>query len=177
MMRLESNKKRALEIKLLLMDNDGVLTDGGLFFDDKGIALARFDVKDGLGIKLAQKAGIITGIISGLGSDALKNRAKVLGIEELHTKVSDKLEVYDKLKKKYGISDRNVAFIGDDVIDLPIMLRCGLCAAVGDAHEEVKKVAHLTTKLPGGRGAVREFIDFILKAQDHWKDAISWYYK
>jgi 3-deoxy-D-manno-octulosonate 8-phosphate phosphatase (KDO 8-P phosphatase) len=158
------------------MDNDGVLTDGGLIYGAEGIEQARFDVKDGLGIKLAQKAGLITGIISGLGSEALRKRAKTLGVEDFHTNVSDKLEVYNKFKMKHGLEDDNIAFIGDDVIDIPIMIRCGLSVAVADAHTEVKKIAHLVTRKPGGHGAVRELIDYILKTQGHWKTVIKKYY-
>lgn len=168
--------KRIALVKAILMDNDGVLTDGGLIYGAEGVEQARFDVKDGLGIKLAQRAGLITGIISGLGSEALRKRAKTLGVEELHTNVSDKLEVYNKFKMKHGLEDDNIAFIGDDVIDIPIMIRCGLSVAVADAHTEVKKIAHLVTRRHGGHGAVRELIDYILKTQGHWKSVIKKYY-
>ena len=168
--------ERAMRIKLILMDNDGVLTNGSLFYGHDGIELVRYDVKDGLGIKLAQGAGLLTGIISGLESKSLKKRAEVLELDEIHTNVSKKLETYEKIKKKRNLEDEQVAFIGDDVIDIPIMIRCGLSVAVADAHPEVRKIAHLVTRCNGGQGAVREFIDYLLKTQDHWKSVIQRYY-
>ncbi|MBN2135487.1 MAG: HAD hydrolase family protein [Acidobacteria bacterium] len=170
-------KEKACRIKMILLDNDGVLTDGSIIFGKNGVEYAVFDVKDGLGIKLAQEAGIIIGIISGLESDALKKRAASLKIDELHTRVIDKKAVYEKIRDKYKLEDDEIAFIGDDVIDIPIMIRCGFSAAVNDAHAQIKKIAHFITNQPGGKGAVREFIDFILTSQNHWKNVIKKYYE
>jgi len=161
---------------MILTDNDGVLTDGGLIFGKSGIELAKFDVKDGLGLKLARDAGLKTGIISGLKSPALEKRAAILQTDELHMSCMEKLQVYEKIKKKHNLEDREITFIGDDIIDLPIMLRCGLPVAVSDAHEEVRKIAHYVTTAPGGNGAIREIVDMILKAQGHWQKVMAKYY-
>jgi len=158
-------KKRLASIKMILMDNDGVLTDGSLYYGMNGVEFVAFNVKDGLGIKLAHMAGLMTGIISGLQSKALKERASMLGATELHMSVTDKNAVYEQIKKKHSLEDSEIAFIGDDVIDLPILNRCGVAAAVADAHPELMNEVHIVTKLPGGKGAVREFIDLVLDAK------------
>ena len=150
---------------MILMDNDGVLTDGSLYYGMNGVEFVAFNVKDGLGIKLAHMAGLMTGIISGLQSKALKERASMLGATELHMSVTDKNTVYEQIKKKHSLEDSEIAFIGDDVIDLPILKRCGVAAAVADAHPELRNEVHIVTKLPGGKGAVREFIDLVLDAK------------
>jgi 3-deoxy-D-manno-octulosonate 8-phosphate phosphatase (KDO 8-P phosphatase) len=158
-------KKRLALIKMILMDNDGVLTDGGLYYGMNGVEFVVFNVKDGLGIKLAHMAGLMTGIISGLQSKALKERASMLGVTELHMSVMDKNAVYEQIKKKQNLEDSEIAFIGDDVIDLPILKRCGIAVAVADAHPELINDVHIVTKLPGGKGAVRELIDLVLEAK------------
>jgi 3-deoxy-D-manno-octulosonate 8-phosphate phosphatase (KDO 8-P phosphatase) len=158
-------KKRLGSIKMILMDNDGVLTDGSLYYGNNRFEFVAFNVKDGLGIKLAHMAGLMTGIISGLQSKALKKRASMLGITELHMSVTDKNAVYEQIKKKHGLDDSDIAYIGDDVIDIPILKRCGVAAAVADAHPELLNEVHIVTQLSGGKGAVREFIDLILEAK------------
>lgn len=158
-------RKRLASIKMILMDNDGVLTDGRLYYGMNGIEFVAFNVKDGLGIRLAHMAGLMTGIISGLSSKMLQERASMLGATELHMKVPDKSVVYEQIKKKHGLADSEIAFIGDDVIDLPILKRCGVAVAVADAHPEILNEVHIVTNLPGGKGAVREFIDLVLEAK------------
>ena len=158
-------KKRLSAVKMILLDNDGVLTDGTLYYGADGVQFVAFNVKDGLGIYLAHQAGLKTGIISGLGSEALESRVSKLGVSELFMNVSDKKVVYEDIKKKYNLNDSEIAFIGDDILDLPILSRCGVPVAVADAHPEAKKAACFITSCAGGKGAVREFIDLVLEAR------------
>ena len=160
-----SVQTKAKNIKLLLLDVDGVLTDGRIILDNQGNELKAFHVRDGHGIKLAQKSGIIVGIITGRKSDVVSIRARELGITEVHQGAHDKIIVYDEILKKYGFRDAEVAYMGDDVVDLSIFKRAGLAVTVADADPAVKPFADLVTRASGGRGAVRELINLILKKQ------------
>jgi 3-deoxy-D-manno-octulosonate 8-phosphate phosphatase (KDO 8-P phosphatase) len=160
--------QKAKKIKLLILDVDGVMTDGSIILDNKGNELKRFHVRDGHGIKMIQKAGITLAIITGRKSEVLKVRAKELGIQEVHQRIFQKSAVYEKLLRKYRCSDENVAFMGDDVVDAELLKRAGLTAAPADAEEGAKKLADIVTKRKGGRGAVREFTDLILQASGRW---------
>ena len=164
--------KKASKIKLLILDVDGVMTDGSIILDNKGNELKRFHVRDGHGIKMIQKAGIIVAIITGRKSEVLKVRARELGIKEVYQRIYKKSAVYEKLLRKYKCSDENVAFMGDDVVDSELLKRAGLTAAPADAEEGAIKLADIVMKKNGGRGAVREFIDLILKASGKW-DIVS----
>ncbi|MBI4378015.1 MAG: HAD hydrolase family protein [Nitrospinae bacterium] len=161
--------KKAKRIKLLIMDVDGVLTDGRIVIDDRGRELKFFDVKDGHGIALAHRAGLITAIISGRNSGVVDIRAKELGIKIVYQNSIDKIKSYESILKKTGLKDGDVAFIGDDIVDLPLMRRVGLSIAVADAVSNVKDAADMVTEKKGGRGAVREAIEFILDAKGLWK--------
>jgi len=154
---------KSRKIKLLLLDVDGVLTDGRIFLDNQGNELKAFHVRDGHGIKLAQRAGLIIGIITGRKSEVVSIRARELGIQEVHQGSIEKIAVYESLIKKYGVQDDEVAYVGDDVVDLDIFKRAGFAVAVADADPAVKPYVDLITKAEGGRGAVREFINLILK--------------
>jgi len=160
-----SVQTKAKNIKLLLLDVDGVLTDGRIILDNQGNELKAFHVRDGHGIKLAQKSGIITGIITGRKSEVVYIRARELGITEVHQGAYDKITVYDQILKKYGFRDVEVAYMGDDVVDLSIFKRAGLAVTVADADPAVKPFVDLVTRASGGRGAVRELINLILKKQ------------
>jgi 3-deoxy-D-manno-octulosonate 8-phosphate phosphatase (KDO 8-P phosphatase) len=162
-------KSKAKRIKLLIMDVDGVLTDGRIVLDDRGRELKFFDVKDGQGIVLAHRAGLITAIISGRNSGVVYKRAKELGIKIIRQNSIDKIKSYESILKKTGLKDEDVAFIGDDIIDIPLLNRVGLSIAVADAVGYVIDAADLVTKKKGGRGAVREAIEFILDAKGLWK--------
>ena len=164
---------KARRIKLILMDADGVLTEGKVTYGNGNLELKSFDVKDGAGIELARKAGIKTGIISGRQSGALQRRAKELRIDEVHQKVINKVEVYKQILGRYSLRDEEVAYIGDDILDLPLLSRVGLSAAVADAHPEVKKRVDLVTTSTGGRGAVRELVELILRAQGKWDTIVQ----
>ena len=157
---------QAKKIKLFITDVDGVLTDGRIVLGNDGEELKFFHVHDGLGIKLAQKAGIKTAIITGRESKLVARRAGELEISEVHQNIKDKLAVFDDLLAKYGISEENVAYIGDDLNDLPILKRVGLPLTVANGVQKVKDTADYVTEKAGGQGAVREVIELILAAQD-----------
>ncbi|MBI5739495.1 MAG: HAD-IIIA family hydrolase [Nitrospirae bacterium] len=161
--------ERAKNVKLLILDVDGVMTDGSIILDNEGNEFKRFHVRDGHGIKMLKKAGIMTAIITGRSSKVVDIRAKELGIEDVYQKVFKKTAVYEELLKKYNCSDENVAFMGDDIVDVGLLKRAGLSSVPADADEDTKKYANLVMKKNGGRGAVREFTDLILKASGHWE--------
>jgi 3-deoxy-D-manno-octulosonate 8-phosphate phosphatase (KDO 8-P phosphatase) len=156
---------KAKKIKLLLLDVDGVLTDGRILLDNQGNELKAFHVRDGHGIKMAQKAGIIIGIITGRISEVVNIRAQELGIKEVHQGAHEKIAVYDSILRRYGFRDEEVAYMGDDIVDVDIFKRTGFAVTVDDADPFVKPHVDMITKRAGGRGAVREFINLILKHQ------------
>jgi 3-deoxy-D-manno-octulosonate 8-phosphate phosphatase (KDO 8-P phosphatase) len=161
----ESLITKAKKIKLLLLDVDGVLTDGGIILDNRGNELKAFHVRDGHGIKLAQRAGITVGIITGRKSDVVLVRARELGIEEVHQGAHEKIAVYESLVAKYAVADSAVAYMGDDIVDLGVFKRVGMAVTVADADPAVRPHVDMITRTAGGRGAVRELINFILKNQ------------
>jgi len=156
-------KEKAINIKFLLLDVDGILTDGKIIIDSYGNELKSFHIQDGHGIFLIKSSGIEVGIISGRYSRAVEYRAKELNIEEVHQGVRDKVKIYEEIKAKYKLSDEAVAFMGDDLIDIPLLRKVGFSATTADAVNEVKEIADMITERNGGEGAVREVIDFILK--------------
>jgi 3-deoxy-D-manno-octulosonate 8-phosphate phosphatase (KDO 8-P phosphatase) len=154
---------KAKKIKMLLLDVDGVLTDGRIILDNHGNELKAFHVRDGHGIKLAQRAGIIIGIITGRKSEVVNVRARELGIEEVHQGALEKLVVYESVIAKYGVREDEVAYVGDDIVDLGIFKRVGMAVTVSDADPAVLPHVDMVTKCGGGRGAVRELINLLLK--------------
>jgi 3-deoxy-D-manno-octulosonate 8-phosphate phosphatase (KDO 8-P phosphatase) len=160
---------RALKIKMVIMDVDGTLTDGTLLILSDGEELKSYNVKDGTGILLARLAGLKTAIISGKTSKSLEKRAERLKIAEVHQGILDKKKTLDEILAKNKLNLEEIAYIGDDLGDLEVIKSVGLAAAVADAHPEIKKQSHFICKNPGGKGAVREFIEFILQAQDKWQ--------
>ena len=156
------------EIQMLLLDVDGVLTDGSIIYSDEGSETKVFNVKDGFGLKLAMQAGIKVGLVTGRTSKALHHRCRDLGIAYVYDGVQHKAQLLDQIVLKTGASADKMAFIGDDLPDIPIMRRVGLSIAVADAHERVRRHADWTTSAPGGRGAVREVCDALLKACGKW---------
>ncbi len=161
--------EKAKKIKLLILDVDGVLTDGSIILDSNGNELKSFHVRDGHGIKMLERAGIKTAIITGRKSRVVELRARELGITEVHQKIFKKSEIYEKLLNKYNLKDENVAFMGDDIVDQEIIKKVGLSAAPADAEEDVKDLVDIVMTRKGGRGAVREFIDIILKSTGLWE--------
>ena len=169
---LEERMKR---IRLLVLDVDGVLTDGGIYMGPSGEAMKRFDIKDGLGIALWHRSGGMTAILTGRSSQIVENRAKELHISVVRQGCSEKRAAYEELKAELKISDEEVAYIGDDIIDLPVMKRVGLPVAVADAVPEVRDAASLVVEHKGGRGAVRETVEHILRAQGRFEEAAALY--
>jgi 3-deoxy-D-manno-octulosonate 8-phosphate phosphatase (KDO 8-P phosphatase) len=169
--------ERARKTRLLMMDVDGVLTDGRIIQDSHGQELKVFDVKDGHGIVMAHRAKLQTALISGRESETTVRRAQELGIALVFQKTWNKLEVYEKILADTKYAPDEVAYVGDDLVDIPLLRRVGFAVAVADAVDEVKATAHLITQRPGGRGAVREVIELILRAQGHWDTLIERYTK
>jgi len=164
-------------IKLLLLDVDGVLTDGRIIYDNSGNELKAFDVKDGHGLKMLQRAGIKIGIITGRESQVVANRAAELGIKILYQRALDKLEPYHKILAEQGLTDEQVAYVGDDIVDLPILRRVGFSATVADAAPELLPLVDYVASRNGGRGAVREICDLLLKHGGHWDELTRRYFK
>lgn len=157
------------------MDVDGVLTDGKLHFTGNGDEFKTFDAQDGHGIAMAQRIGLSIGFISGRSSRATTRRAVDLGVTIVLQKPTNKMELVETVKRQHGFTNGEIAFIGDELVDLPVLRRVGLAVAVPNAMDEVKRVAHYVTRRRGGDGAVREVIEMILKAQGSWKKAIARY--
>jgi 3-deoxy-D-manno-octulosonate 8-phosphate phosphatase (KDO 8-P phosphatase) len=170
-------KKRAAQIKVLLMDVDGTMTDGGVLLlsqpDGSALEIKKFDAHDGQGLTLAHTAGIRTGCITGRESPALLRRANEMKMEFVYMKQPTKIPAYEEILRKTGVPDSAVAYVGDDLPDLPIMRRVGLAIAVCDAVPEVKKAAHFTTKSVAGRGAIRDAVELILKSKGIWDEMID----
>ncbi len=167
----ESIISAAQGIKLLILDVDGVLTDGSIILDNLGNELKSFHVRDGHGIKMLMNAGIRVAIITGRQSKVVDIRASELGIRDVFQKCYDKTRAYRELAHRYSLNDSEIAYVGDDIVDIPMLEKCGLPVAVADAEEEVKACALLTTRRAGGRGAVRELCDLLLHAKTLKKDS------
>ena len=157
--------ERAAQVKLVVFDVDGVLTDGGLFFGDDGLEYKMFYSRDGLGMKLLQRTGVEIGIITARSSDVVKHRMENLGIEHVYQGKLEKLPAFEELVGKLGIGVEETAYVGDDVVDLPVMKRVGLAIAVADAHPFVVEHSHWQTQHPGGRGAARDVCELVMRAQ------------
>lgn len=168
--------KQLEKIELLLLDVDGVLTDGRIIYSNDGEETKAFDVKDGHGLKLIQRAGIEVGIITGRQSQIVVKRAEELGVRFLYQGCRDKLEPYREILATTGLTDEQVAYVGDDVVDLPILTRVGFSATVIDAVEDIKPFVDYITERPGGRGAVREICDLLLKQSGRWQDVAGKYF-
>ncbi|HEY1658615.1 MAG TPA: HAD hydrolase family protein [Candidatus Sulfotelmatobacter sp.] len=170
-------KKRAARIKLLLMDVDGTMTDGGVILlsqnDGTALEIKQFDAHDGQGLTLAHTAGLQTGCITGRESPALLWRAREMKMDFIYMKQPLKMPAYEEILAKAGVVDSEAAYIGDDLPDIPLMRRVGLAVAVGDAVVEVKKAAHYTTRALAGHGAVRETVELILKSKGIWEEMID----
>ncbi|OOZ40873.1 3-deoxy-D-manno-octulosonate 8-phosphate phosphatase [Solemya pervernicosa gill symbiont] len=157
--------EKAKQIRLIIFDVDGVLTDGGLFFGDDGQEYKAFHSRDGHGMKMLQQSGVTIAIITGRTSKVVEHRMKNLGIEHVYQGQHEKLPAFEQLIAELNVSAEETAYVGDDVVDLPIMTRVGLAVAVQDAHRMVKQHAHWQTSVGGGRGAAREICELIMEAQ------------
>jgi 3-deoxy-D-manno-octulosonate 8-phosphate phosphatase (KDO 8-P phosphatase) len=167
--------RRLRKIRCLLLDVDGVLTDGKLHFTSDGTEFKTFDVQDGHGIAMAQRVGLTIGFISGRPSKATTQRAADLGVKIVLQKPVNKMEMVELVKRRHGYTNEEIAFMGDELVDLPVLRRVGLAVAVPNAVDEVRRAAHYITRHRGGDGAVREVIEMVLKARGTWKKAIAKY--
>jgi 3-deoxy-D-manno-octulosonate 8-phosphate phosphatase (KDO 8-P phosphatase) len=174
---MQSIVEKAKKLKLLILDVDGVLTDGKLFFDNDGNEYKSFHAQDGHGIKMLRQTGVEVAVISGRKSKSVALRMKNLGIEYVYQGHENKIAAFNEIIEKIGITPEQAAHVGDDVIDLPVMIRVGLAIAVNDANFAVKQHADWCTALPGGQGAVREVCDFIMQAQGHFDEMLNAYLK
>jgi 3-deoxy-D-manno-octulosonate 8-phosphate phosphatase (KDO 8-P phosphatase) len=172
---IEAAVEKAKKIKLLILDVDGVLTDGKLYFDNDGNEYKSFHARDGHGIKLLRQTGVDVAVISGRKSNMVALRMKNLGIEHVYQGHENKRSAFNEILEKTGLTPDQVAHVGDDLLDLPIMLRVGFAISVKDANFAVKKHADWCTTLTGGHGAVREVCDFIMQAQGSFDQLLNTY--
>lgn len=168
-------KEKLKKVKVVLLDVDGVLTDGGIYYTNRGDEIKKFNVKDGSGIKMAIRAGFKFAIITGRVSNIVLKRATELGINNIYQGVKQKHTLIDDIKKEFKVTEEEVAFIADDIIDLELFKKVGVRIAVADAHKMIKRYAHIITNASGGNGAVREFIDMLLDVNGLWEKAIEQY--
>jgi len=175
--RMQSALEKAKKLKLLILDVDGVLTDGKLFFDNEGNEYKAFHARDGHGIKLLRQTGVEVAVISGRKSNSVALRMKNLGIDLVYQGHENKIAAFNEIIEKMGILPEQAAHVGDDLLDLPVMIRVGLAIAVNDANFAVKQRADWCTTLPGGCGAVREVCDLIMQAQGRFDDVVNTYLK
>jgi 3-deoxy-D-manno-octulosonate 8-phosphate phosphatase (KDO 8-P phosphatase) len=169
--------ERARKVRLVLMDVDGVLTDGKVHMHSDGTEGRSFNVRDGHGIRMGQRGGLMFGIISGRESRVVSDRAEELYITEVHQGVFDKVERYTEILQRFQLEDDAVCYVGDDLVDVPLMSRVGLAVAPADAEEEVIRVAHWVTRRRGGDGAVREVVNMLLRVSDKWGMVTDRYFK
>jgi 3-deoxy-D-manno-octulosonate 8-phosphate phosphatase (KDO 8-P phosphatase) len=162
----DNTKQKAKKIKAILFDVDGVLTDGGIIYDDTGLEYKRYNVKDGQIISHLKRFGFVVGAITGRESDVVKNRCIELKLDYHKHGVKDKLVKYENFKSEYNLEDSQIAYIGDDIIDLSILVRCGLSATSNDARTYIKEHVDIVTNSKGGEGVLRDIADYILDSQD-----------
>jgi len=168
--------EKARAIKLLILDVDGVLTDGKIIYTDRGEELKCFDVKDGHGIKLLLRAGIEVALVTGRRSAAVEHRARDLGIRLVFQKALNKIEAYEEIRATQNLRDEELCVMGDDLTDLPILRKCGFSVAVPDSVDEVKREVDYVTQKEAGKGAVREVCEIILKARGVWESVTARYF-
>jgi 3-deoxy-D-manno-octulosonate 8-phosphate phosphatase (KDO 8-P phosphatase) len=168
-------KEKLKKIKMLILDVDGVMTDGRIIMDDTGRETKNFNVRDGHGLKVLQRFGVKVAILTGRKSKVVEHRAKDLEIKYVYQKVYNKKEVFQSILKKQKLTADEVAFIGDDIVDIPVLKMVGFSVAVADALDVVKKSVNYVTENQGGNGAVREICEMILKAQGKWPEIAARY--
>lgn len=172
---MQDIRSKAESIRLIIFDVDGVLTDGSLFIGDDGQEYKAFNSKDGHGMVMLQETGVQIGIITGRTSEVVRIRMASLGIQHVYQGKREKLPAYNELKQALGLNDQQIAYVGDDVVDVPVMSKVGLAIAVQDAHELTKQHAHWTTPSGGGRGAAREACEMIMDAQGNLQRMLQAY--
>lgn len=172
---MDNLTEKAKKIRLVIFDVDGVLTSGQLTYGSNGIEVKNFHVHDGQGMKLLKKSGVEIAIITACQTDIIKRRMQDLGIEHVYLGQVDKLPAYEDIKNKLNLTDQQIAYVGDDLPDLPMLKRVGLAVTVANAHQLIQEHAHWITKAKGGKGAVREVCDFIMQAQGTYQTIINSY--
>ncbi|MDA8123181.1 MAG: HAD-IIIA family hydrolase [Deltaproteobacteria bacterium] len=168
--------EKAARVRLFLTDVDGVLTDGGIAYDSEGREIKRFHVRDGHGIKMLQRAGVEVGIITGRKSEVVEVRAKELGISLVRQGAVDKVEAWRRILEETGFSPAETSYVGDDIVDVPLMRKVGFAAAVADAEGYVLEAADFVSLRTGGHGAVREIIEFVMRSSGAWEKVASRYF-
>jgi 3-deoxy-D-manno-octulosonate 8-phosphate phosphatase (KDO 8-P phosphatase) len=171
----ESVLAKVKQISHLILDVDGVMTDGRIVYDDDGRELKFFDVKDGHGLKLLMRTGIEVILLTGRQSRVVDHRAKDLGIRDVYQGSKNKIQILEQILREKGLAEERLACMGDDLTDIPLVRRCGFSAAPADASEYVKQIVDYVTKKEGGRGAVREVCELILHAQGTWREVVERY--
>jgi len=170
-------RRRILPLRMMIFDVDGVLTDGRIIYHDDGSEIKEFDVQDGHGLKLLQRAGgVDIALLTGRYCRAVEHRAAALGISRVHQNVKRKLDAYEKILSETGLTDEEIGFAGDDLIDIPVMRRVGWAVAVANAVSHVMPYAHYVTKAGGGHGACREICELILQVQGRWESVTTRYF-
>ncbi|MEW6262657.1 MAG: HAD-IIIA family hydrolase [Thermodesulfobacteriota bacterium] len=172
---MNTDPERLKPLKLVIFDVDGVLTDGRIVLDDAGLESKFFHVRDGHGLKLLMRAGLEVCFLTGRSSRVVEHRARDLGVRLVFQGSKNKLEPYGRLLDQLSLTESETAFAGDDLVDLPVMRRAGLALAPADAVEEVKAAAHFVSRYPGGQGAAREMVEFILKGLGRWEEIMARY--
>jgi len=167
--------KKAKKIRLVLFDVDGVLTDGRLYLDDNGVETKAFNSQDGLGMSMLQRAGVVIGVITGRSSQLVNHRMRSLGVKHVFQGRLSKLSAFKQLRDELELTNEQIAFVGDDVIDLPVMQKAGLAVAVANARDEVKACADWITDAKGGNGAGRAVCELIMQSQGTWQEQIHFY--
>lgn len=172
MKRARDAQRRARRVRMLVLDVDGVLTDGRMVISERGDELKAFHTHDGMGVNLALRSGILVALVTGEKSPIAQARGTKLGVQDVVLGARRKGETLVELMTKHGIPPENVAFMGDDLLDIPALQRAGLAVAPANAVQEVRAVAHVVTRAAGGAGAVRECVELILRAQGRWREAV-----
>jgi 3-deoxy-D-manno-octulosonate 8-phosphate phosphatase (KDO 8-P phosphatase) len=174
-MMKKNHKEKLKGIKLLILDVDGVMTDGRIIMDHEGHEIKHFDARDGHGLKIIQRYGIEVVLLTGRKSEVVNHRARDLGIKDVYQGLVNKKDVLEEILQKHNLPASAAAFLGDDIVDIPVLKRVGFSAAVADALDVVKKSVDYVTGHKGGRGAVRELCELILQAQDKWPEIAAKY--
>ena len=174
-MNLDEMQRRASAVRMIVFDVDGVLTDGSLFYGDDGQEYKAFNSRDGHGIKMLRASGVETAIITGRSSQVVQFRARNLGIVHLFQGADDKLDAFERLLADVNLAPEQIAYMGDDLVDLPVLRRCGLAIGVPDAPDEVQARCHYITRAGAGRGAAREACELIMRAQGTWAEQLALY--
>ena len=172
---MDIDRERWKNIRMLVLDVDGVLTDGTILYDGEGRETRTFHVHDGSGIVHLKQGGLIPAVISGRDSAAVRRRLRDMGVEHFSLGRHKKLPEYRRIREQVGLEDHQIAYMGDDLLDLCLLTRVGLALTVPEARPEVKEVCHYVTRAPGGRGAVREVVELLLKAQGKWEKIVASY--